>query len=114
MFQPGIISHPNHDMSPHEHALSQKVLEFLLIHQDWFMLDISPPTRVEKGSRSSTPQPTHSFVLVQSKDSEDDNWCHVDKAAVSPPLMTRRKTTLEHRSGKRSYPPVRSPKLPAL
>lgn len=30
-------------MSPQAHALSQKVLEFLIAHQDWFMLDIIPP-----------------------------------------------------------------------
>lgn len=30
-------------MNPKEHALGQKVLEFLIAHQDWFMLDIIPP-----------------------------------------------------------------------
>lgn len=30
-------------MSPREHDLSQKVLEFLIAQQDWFMLDIPPP-----------------------------------------------------------------------
>jgi len=30
-------------MLPSEHALSQRVLEFLIAHQDWFMLDIPPP-----------------------------------------------------------------------
>ncbi|KAF9007583.1 Rho GTPase activation protein [Cyathus striatus] len=40
IFRPGIISHPEHEMSPKEHALSQRVLEFLIAHQDWFMLDI--------------------------------------------------------------------------
>ncbi|KAF8969187.1 Rho GTPase activation protein, partial [Flammula alnicola] len=43
IFRPGIISHPEHEMSPHAHALSQKVLEFLIAQQDWFMLDIVPP-----------------------------------------------------------------------
>jgi len=43
IFRPGLISHPQHEMSPQEHALSQKVLEFLIAQQDWFMLDISPP-----------------------------------------------------------------------
>ncbi|KAF8907295.1 hypothetical protein CPB84DRAFT_1744675 [Gymnopilus junonius] len=44
IFRPGLISHPSHEMSPQEHALSQRVLEFLIAQQDWFMLDISPPT----------------------------------------------------------------------
>ncbi|TFK33231.1 Rho GTPase activation protein [Crucibulum laeve] len=43
IFRPGLISHPQHEMSPQEHALSQKVLEFLIAQQDWFMLDIPPP-----------------------------------------------------------------------
>ncbi|KAF8632236.1 hypothetical protein AX15_001988 [Amanita polypyramis BW_CC] len=102
MFQPGIISHPNHELSPREHSLSQRVLEFLIVHQDWFMLDISPPTQTEKGSRSSTPRPGHNLVLVPSKDSEkgeeENGWYHVDRAAVGPPMMVRRKTTLEHRT----------------
>ncbi|THV07248.1 Rho GTPase activation protein [Dendrothele bispora CBS 962.96] len=43
IFRPGLISHPRHEMSPTEHALSQRVLEFLIAQQDWFMLDIPPP-----------------------------------------------------------------------
>ena len=78
------------------------MLEFLIVHQDWFMLDISPPTQTEKGN-SSTPRLGHNLVLVPSKDSEkgDENgWYHVDRAGAAPPMMVRRKTTLEHRSGK--------------
>ncbi len=43
IFRPGILSHPSHEMLPHEHALSQRVLEFLIAHQDWFMLDTPAP-----------------------------------------------------------------------
>ncbi|KAA1476230.1 Rho GTPase activation protein [Dentipellis sp. KUC8613] len=43
IFRPGIMSHPDHELSPKEHQLSQEVLEFLIAHQDWFMLDIPPP-----------------------------------------------------------------------
>lgn len=45
IFRPGLISHPDHDMTPREHDLSQKVLEFLIAEQDWFILDIPPPPR---------------------------------------------------------------------
>lgn len=38
IFQPGLISHPTHQMAPEEHALSRSVLEFLIEHQDSFML----------------------------------------------------------------------------
>jgi len=49
IFRPGLISHPAHEMSPTEHDLSQRVLEFLIAQQDWFMLDIPPPPQ-EPGS----------------------------------------------------------------
>jgi len=48
IFRPGIISHPQHEMLPKEHALSQRVLEFLIAQQDWFMLDISPPPTADE------------------------------------------------------------------
>ena len=38
IFQPGIISHTEHQMRPAEHTLSQAVLEFLIEHQDHFLL----------------------------------------------------------------------------
>ncbi|ODQ52645.1 RhoGAP-domain-containing protein [Saitoella complicata NRRL Y-17804] len=42
IFQPGIISHPNHDMSPDEYRICQKVLIFLIEHQDHFLLGMGP------------------------------------------------------------------------
>ncbi|KAF8896430.1 Rho GTPase activation protein [Infundibulicybe gibba] len=68
IFRPGIINHPSHEMSPEEHAPSQRVLEFLIAHQDWFMLEISSPNRggspgfgiddviVSPGSDEESPQ----------------------------------------------------------
>ncbi|POS83430.1 RhoGAP-domain-containing protein [Erysiphe pulchra] len=38
IFQPGIISHPTHDMAPHEYRLSQEVLIFLIENQDRFII----------------------------------------------------------------------------
>jgi hypothetical protein len=40
IFQPGILAHPMHQMTPHEHALSQRVLEFLIEHQDHFLMEM--------------------------------------------------------------------------
>ena len=50
IFRPGLISHPQHEMSPQEHALSQSVLEFLIAKQDWFMLEIAPPPEGSPGT----------------------------------------------------------------
>jgi len=62
IFRPGLISHPDHELTPREHDLSQKVLEFLIAQQDWFMLDIPPPPRVA----ATTLAPIHT-----STDEED-------------------------------------------
>jgi GTPase-activating protein SAC7 len=37
IFQPGLLSHPNHDMNPQEYKVSQEVLIFLIQHQDRFL-----------------------------------------------------------------------------
>ena len=38
IFQPGVLSHPDHAMHPREHGLSREVLEFLIEHQDNFLI----------------------------------------------------------------------------
>lgn len=38
IFQPGVLAHPVHAMRPREHVLSQHVLEFLIEHQDHFLV----------------------------------------------------------------------------
>lgn len=38
IFQPGLLSHPQHDMSPQEYRLSQDVLIFLIDNQDNFLI----------------------------------------------------------------------------
>ena len=38
IFQPGMLSHPDHDMAPQEYRLSQDVLIFLIENQDHFLI----------------------------------------------------------------------------
>ena len=38
IFQPGVLSHPQHDMAPPEYRLSQDVLIFLIENQDHFLI----------------------------------------------------------------------------
>ena len=38
IFQPGILSHPHHDMAPQEYRLSQDILIFLIDNQDNFLI----------------------------------------------------------------------------
>ncbi|KAK7540230.1 Rho GTPase activation protein, partial [Phyllosticta citricarpa] len=61
IFQPGILSHPNHDMSPPDYRLSQDVLIFLIENQDNFLIgmqgtaaDQETVDEVESGPPSPT------------------------------------------------------------
>lgn len=69
IFQPGMLSHPQHDMAPAEYKLSQDVLIFLIENQDHFLVGMSGTVadeqqikEVEAGLASSRPatQPTSS------------------------------------------------------
>ena len=95
IFRPALIAHPSHELSPQEHQLSQEVLEFLIAHQDWFMLDIPPPP-----SRSDSAQtvPTTPVDIMPSSGSDDEQpggW----KLVNNPKRITRRRTTTERSSG---------------
>ncbi|KAG2076497.1 Rho GTPase activation protein [Suillus decipiens] len=109
IFRPGLISHPSHEMSPGEHALSQRVLEFLIAQQDWFLLDIPPPPRSEQSSSwKPPPRPQHAHTQLPSEEdsdlvvvpsSEDEHtsiaggWKLVGRDRRR---IYRRRTTLEH------------------
>lgn len=62
IFQPGMLSHPQHDMAPAEYKLSQDVLIFLIENQDHFLVGMSGTVadeqqikEVEAGIVSSRP-----------------------------------------------------------
>jgi GTPase-activating protein SAC7 len=74
------MSHPTHELSPNEHRLSQEVLEFLIAHQDWFMLDTPPPPALPPTpSRSLTP-PLSPGASVSVSDGEGpEGWRIIDR-----------------------------------
>ena len=41
VFQPGLLSHPEHCLSPNEQQLSQEVLIFLIENQDYFLIGMA-------------------------------------------------------------------------
>ncbi len=62
IFQPGILSHPQHDMAPPEYRLSQDVLIFLIENQDSFLIgmqgtaaDSETVRDVQSGSPGKSP-----------------------------------------------------------
>lgn len=105
IFRPGLISHPDHELSPSEHQLSQQVLEFLIAHQDWFLLDIPPPPRTQPYTSWQPSRPSRfstaplndedpDLVVVPSSDDEPpnvDGWRLANRRRI-----TRRRTTHEH------------------
>ncbi|EJF64820.1 Rho GTPase activation protein [Dichomitus squalens] len=101
IFRPALIAHPSHEMSPQEHQLSQDVLEFLIKHQDWFMLDIPPPpTTKPSDSAVTVPMKEPVADILASSDEESGGWKLISRDAV-PKKIGRRRTTTE-RSGEKS------------
>ncbi|KAK0808629.1 GTPase activating protein (GAP) for Rho1p [Friedmanniomyces endolithicus] len=63
IFQPGMLSHPQHDMAPQEYRLSQDILIFLIDNQDSFLIgmqgtEADPETVRDVQSGTPTQQPT--------------------------------------------------------
>jgi hypothetical protein len=80
IFRPGLMSHPSHELSPTEHRLSQDVLEFLIEHQDWFMLDTPPPPALPPApSRSLTPPLSPGASVSVSDDEGPEGWRIIDR-----------------------------------
>ena len=72
IFQPGILSHPQHDMAPQEYRLSQDVLIFLIENQDSFLIGMSGTAADQETVRdvqSGTPaqQPSTPTTPSRSK-----------------------------------------------
>ena len=61
IFQPGMLSHPSHDMAPVEYRLSQDVLIFLIENQDHFLIGMrgtaADEQTVQEVQRGGTPPP---------------------------------------------------------
>lgn len=94
IFRPAVLSHPDHEMQPQEHRLSQEVLEFLIAHQDWFMLDITPPTT---GAGTAGTDGGLDAILSSDEEGDGESWKLVGNTPPSR-IMRRRTTTEKHDS----------------
>lgn len=129
IFQPGLITHPDHDMIPHEYKLSQEVLVFLIDNQSHFLLDNmceptndrapSPPAARKSGlmRRRTLQMPKRSPSLRQSSATGlvGEQGVQNDPGSTSMPLLTSRtnsKSGSLSRSNtvptKKRVPPARS------
>jgi hypothetical protein len=70
IFQPGLLSHPSHDMAPNEYRLSQDVLIFLIENQDNFLFGMngtaSDPQTVKEFQSNAATTPSRSSGLRRS------------------------------------------------
>lgn len=103
IFRPALLSHPSHELSPKEHQLSQDVLEFLIHHQDWFMLDIPPAPSLGHGGPAGAPLSSSMSEAVDIMPSSDEDspggWRLVDKDTLGTRRISRRRTTTERSGG---------------
>ncbi|KAI0789866.1 Rho GTPase activation protein [Abortiporus biennis] len=100
IFRPALLSHPTHELSPHEHQLSQDVLEFMIEHQDWFMLDIPPPPTSSNNQPTTTGDSSEPVDVIPSSDEETSGGWKLVNLDPSLRKITRRRTTTERSSGK--------------
>ncbi|EFX03214.1 Rho GTPase activator [Grosmannia clavigera kw1407] len=66
IFQPGLLSHPSHDMAPEEYRLNQIVLIFLIENQDHFLIGMQGTAADEqtvKDVQRGTPPVTPSIAV---------------------------------------------------
>lgn len=110
IFRPALIAHPSHELSPQEHQLSQDVLEFLIAHQDWFMLDIPPPPS-RAGSTTTIAGLPDSVDVPPSSDEEQLGGWKLVSRPVAARRITRRRTTTERSADKQPAPEELSPVL---
>lgn len=94
IFQPGMFSHPSHELSPGEHKLAVQVLEFLIDHQDHFVLGMQPQpaSQLPAGELTAVSKPvTDTDVLVPSDSDEEQGELHVHEGGGA--RLMRSKTT---------------------
>lgn len=91
IFRPAVLSHPDSEMQPKEHKLSQDVLEFLIAHQDWFMLDVTPPPTASAGFTGSDEETD--MVSTSDEEANGGGWKLVGKAEQL--RIPRRRTSIQ-------------------
>ncbi|KIW14748.1 hypothetical protein PV08_07532 [Exophiala spinifera] len=111
IFQPGIISHPSHDMAPHEYRLSQDVLIFLIENQDNFLIGMSGTAvdeKTQKDVESGPPSVRSPKPVGRSTSNASAGADSLRKFGV------RRNVSVSSRgSRERSSPGVSSPGTPS-
>lgn len=102
IFQPGLISHPDHDMDPQEYRVCQEVLIFLIEHQDRFL----PTSATQPGDKSPVRPPPQE--RVQQPTAPPAKYSGVHPTKERPPQqisIPRRRTMPKRPEGSPSFSP---------
>lgn len=121
IFQPGMLSHPNHAMAPEEYRLNQCVIIFLIENQDHFLIgmqgtaaDEKTVREVQKGGNTpivktpTTPTPNRKSGVTRSS----SNASAAAESVAKDGQVRRNKSTSSRRSMHSNGGP--SPSSPAV
>ncbi|KAK0637270.1 hypothetical protein B0T17DRAFT_485037 [Bombardia bombarda] len=120
IFQPGMLSHPNHAMAPEEYRLNQCVIIFLIENQDHFLIGMQGTAADEKTVREvqkgnpiikvpSTPAPIRKSGLTRSSSNAS-----AGAESVAKEGQVRRNKSTSSRRSRHSNSNAPSPGSPAL
>ena len=112
IFQPGIISHPNHDMAPTEYRLSQDVLIFLIENQDNFLIGMTG-TGVDEKTKAEVESGAPSVRSPKSNIGRSASNASGGADSLRKSGVRRNVSVSSHNSrGDRGSPGVSSPGTP--
>lgn len=111
IFQPGIISHPSHDMTPSEYRLSQDVLIFLIENQDHFLIGMSG-TAVDEKTQKDVESGPPSIKTPKSNIGRSASNASAGGDSLRKYGVRRNVSVSSHGSRDRSSPGVSSPGTP--
>ncbi|KAI1116074.1 hypothetical protein F5Y14DRAFT_85280 [Nemania sp. NC0429] len=97
IFQPGMLSHPQHAMAPEEYRLNQCVIIFLIEHQDHFLLGMQG-TGTDEQTRQEIENGTPRIVAPSTPDRRVGVMRSASNASAGAESVTRDGTIRRNRS----------------
>ena len=115
IFQPGILSHPQHNMAPQEYRLSQDVLVFLIENQDHFLIGMqgtAADAETVRDVQSGTPATTPPANVTDTAVAQTGSHSSVGAESVRRYGSLRRHVSVSSKQSKKSEPGPPTPTTP--
>ncbi|KAI1425996.1 RhoGAP-domain-containing protein [Xylaria sp. FL1777] len=97
IFQPGMLSHPQHAMAPEEYRLNQCVIIFLIEHQDHFLIGMQG-TGTDEQTKREIEKGTPRIVAPSTPNRQSDMVRSASNASAGAESVTRDGTIRRNRS----------------